>query len=128
MKAFQQLKKWKNQVPTEGSDNLKKDGIIREYNGQKLDEKQVEEIVPKIKEPVKEKIEKKQMKQMNKNNFLEEFRTDVKRSQRNIQLATKLTKEDHEFLTQLAYEKRMKIVEVLEASFEALKEKLGINS
>ena len=48
-------------------------------------------------------------------------------SQRTIQIATKLTPEIYDLLQKIAYEKRLKLVEVLEEAITLLAKELEIN-
>ncbi|KLL04995.1 MAG: hypothetical protein MRERV_7c027 [Mycoplasmataceae bacterium RV_VA103A] len=90
---FTNLKKWKKQAPTAGSDNLKKGEISQ---------KDSPVVAPKL-------VSKKD--------------NATVASKRTRPLTTKLSSTSHDLLVKIAYQKRRKIVEILEEGIELVGEK-----
>ena len=104
MSKFPQFKKWKNQVPTQTSENLKKDGVIKEVQPTKPEH----------------------LTNPNSSQYFSP-RASRTKSRRTIQVATKLTPEMYELLLKIAYEKRWKLVEALEEALTCLSKELNIS-
>ena len=90
---FSQLKHWKQQVPTEGSDNLKRNNLT-----------------PEIKTATKELKETKKT-------------PSSLTSKRTKSLNTKITPETYQTLRKIAYQKGYKLVEVIEEGIRLVSEK-----